>query len=107
MRLLGLHMGSLGGASHVNSTKRKGAPVHLSGDGQPTLTSSPEHMSEDEDSSEDEEYSTSSVLTQPGGQPQLTTHPPLLSQWGMGSQLHLDLPLIYPALLNPYYLIRH
>ena len=51
------------GTSHVNSTKRRGAPVHLSGDGQPPLSSSPEHMSGDGDSSEDEEYSTSSVLT--------------------------------------------
>ena len=46
----------------MNSTKRRGAPIHLSGDGQPTLSSSPEYISEDEDSSEDEEYSTSSVL---------------------------------------------
>ena len=27
------------GTSHVNSTKKRGAPVHLSGDSQPTLTS--------------------------------------------------------------------
>ena len=53
----------------MNSPKRRGAPAHLSGDGQPTLTSSPEHMSEDEDSSEDEEYSTSSVLTARGPTP--------------------------------------
>ena len=58
-------MGGLGGTIHVTSTKKRGAPVHLSGDGQPTLTSlsSPEHMTGDEDSSEDEEYSTSSALT--------------------------------------------
>ena len=32
--------------SHVTSTRKRGAPVHLSGDSQPTLTSlpSPEHM---------------------------------------------------------------
>ena len=32
--------------SHVNSTKKRGAPIHLSGDSQPTLTSlpSPEHI---------------------------------------------------------------
>ena len=57
------------GTSHVNSTKRRGAPVHLSGGGQPTLRSSPEHVPEDEDSSEDEEYSTSSVLTARGPTP--------------------------------------
>ena len=33
------------------------------------MTSSPEHMSEDEDSSEDEEYSTSSALTARGSTP--------------------------------------
>ena len=51
------------GTSHVNSTKKRGDPVHLSGDGQPTLTSlsSPEHMKRDEDSSEDEEYITPST----------------------------------------------
>ena len=57
------------GTSHVKSTERRGAPVHLSGDGQPTLTSSPKHMPEDEDSREDEEYSTSSVLTARGPTP--------------------------------------
>ena len=63
-------------------------------------------MTGDEDSCGDEEYKTPSALT--GGQPQLTAHPPPLRQWRMtGSQLHLNLPLIYPVLLNPYHLIRH
>ena len=59
------------GTRHVTSMKKRGAPVHLSGDGQPTLTSlsSPEHMTGDEDSSEDEEYSTSSALTARGPTP--------------------------------------
>ena len=56
---------------HVNSTKKRGAPVHLSQDSQPTLTSlsSPEHMTGDEDSSEDEEYTTPSALTARGSTP--------------------------------------
>ena len=56
---------------HVNSTKKRGAPVCLSGDSQPTLTSlsSPEHMTGDEDSSEDEEYITPSALTARGFTP--------------------------------------
>ena len=56
---------------HVSSTKKRGAPVHLSGDSQPTLTSpsSPEHMTGDEDSSEDEEYTTPSALTTRGSMP--------------------------------------
>ena len=38
----------------------------------------------------------------------MTADPPLLRQWRMtGSQLHLNLSLIYPALPNPYHLIRH
>ena len=53
----------------MNPTKSRGTPVHLSRDSQPTLTSSPEHMSGDEDSSEDEEYSTSSALTARGSTP--------------------------------------
>ena len=49
--------------SYLNSTKKRGASVHLSGDSQPTLTSlhSPQHMTGDEDSSEDEEYITPST----------------------------------------------
>ena len=45
-------------ASHVTSTRKRGAPIHLSVDSHPTLTSlpSPEHMSGDGDSSEDEEH---------------------------------------------------
>ena len=56
----------------MNSTKKRGAPVHLSGDNQPTLTSlpSPEHMRGDEDSSEDEEYIKPST---PVGSPPSTT----------------------------------
>ena len=48
-----------------------GCSFHLSGDSQPTLTSlsSPEHMTGDEDSSEDEEYPTSSALTARGSTP--------------------------------------
>ena len=48
---------------HMISTKKRGAPVYLSGDSQPTLTSlsSPEHMPWDEDSSENEEYTTPSA----------------------------------------------
>ena len=55
----------------MTSTRKRGAPVHLSGDGQPTLTSlpSPEHMTGDEDSSEDEEYVNSSI---PDGNPPST-----------------------------------
>ena len=58
--------------SHVTSTRKRGAPVHLSGNSQPTLTSlpSPEHMTGHEDSSEDEEYVTSST---PVGNPPSTT----------------------------------
>ena len=58
--------------SHVTSTRKRGAPVHLSGDSQPTLTSlpSPDHMTGDEDSSEDEEYVPSS---NPVGNPPSTT----------------------------------
>ena len=50
-------------ASHVTSTGKRGAPIHLSGDSHPTLTSlpSPEHMSGDEDSSEDEEHTVPSI----------------------------------------------
>ena len=50
---------------HVNFTKKRGAPVCLSGDSHPTLTSlsSPKHMTGDEDSSKDEEYTTPSALT--------------------------------------------
>ena len=57
--------------SHVNSTKKRGAPIHLSGDNHPTLTSlpSPAHMTGDEDSSEDEEYITPST---PVGSPPCT-----------------------------------
>ena len=53
---------------HVNSTKKRGDPVCLSGDSQPTLTSlsSPEHMTGDEDISDDEEYTTPSALTARG-----------------------------------------
>ena len=56
----------------MTSTRKRGAPVHLSGDSQPTLTSllSPEHMTGEEDSSEDEEYVTSS---NPVGNPPSTT----------------------------------
>ena len=56
---------------HVNSTKKRGAPVHLSGDSQPTLTSlsSPEHMTGDEENSEDEQYTTPSALTARGSTP--------------------------------------
>ena len=59
-------------ASHVTSTRKRGAPIHLSGDSHPTLTSlpSPEHMSGDEDSSEDEKYTTPSI---PVGSPPTTT----------------------------------
>ena len=53
--------GRLKGTSHVNSTKKRGAPVHLSGNQQRTSLSSPEHMTGDEDSSEDEEYITPST----------------------------------------------
>ena len=58
-------------ASHVTSTRKRGAPIHLSGDSHPTLTSlpSPEHMSGDEDSSEDEEHITPSI---PFGSPPST-----------------------------------
>ena len=43
-------------ASHVTSTRRRGAPIHLSGDSHPTLPSlsSLEPMAGNEDSSEDE-----------------------------------------------------
>ena len=46
----------------MTSTRKRGAPVHLSGNSQPTLTSlpSPEHMTGEEDSSVDEEYVISS-----------------------------------------------
>ena len=56
---------------HVNSTKMRGAPICLSGDSQPTLTSlsSTEHMTGDKDSSEDEEYITPSALTARGSTP--------------------------------------
>ena len=56
----------------MNSTKKRGAPIHLSGDSQPTLTSlpSPEHITGDKDSSEDEEYITPST---PIGCPPSTT----------------------------------
>ena len=56
----------------MNSTKKRGAPVHLSGDSQHALTSlpSPEHMTGDEDSSEDEENITPST---PVGSPPSTT----------------------------------
>ena len=42
--------------SHVTPTRRRGAPIHLSGDRHPTLASlpSPEPMTGDGDSSEDE-----------------------------------------------------
>ena len=55
----------------MSSTKKRGAPVHLSGDSQPTLASlsSPDHMTGDKDSSEDEEYPTSSALTARGSTP--------------------------------------
>ena len=58
----------------MTSTRKRGAPVHLSGDSQPTLTSllSPEHMTGEEDSSEDEEYVTPST---PVGNPPSTTEP--------------------------------
>ena len=48
-------------ASHVTPTRR-GAPIHMSGDRHPTLASlpSPESMTGDEDSSEDEGYITPS-----------------------------------------------
>ena len=41
--------GRPGRTSHVTSTRKRGAPVHLSGDSQPTLTSlpSPEQMTGD------------------------------------------------------------
>ena len=59
-------------ASHVNSTGKRGAPIHLSGDSHPTLASLPslEHMRGNEDSSEDEEYITPST---PVGSPPSTT----------------------------------
>ena len=58
--------------SHVNSTRKRGAPIHLSGDSHPTLASlpSPEHMTGEEDSSEDKEYITPSI---PFGSPPSTT----------------------------------
>ena len=90
------------GAIHVNSTKRRGAPVHLSGDGQPTLTSSPEHMSEDEDSSEDEEYSTSSILTARGPTPvdnSPTTAEPVEDGWSATPELVSDISSIAQPLL--------
>ena len=59
-------------ASHVASTREKGAPIHLSGDSHPTLTSlsSSENMSRDEDSSEDEEHTIPAI---PVGSPHSTT----------------------------------
>ena len=56
----------------MTSTRKRGAPIHLSGDSHPTLTSlpSPEHMSGDEDSSEDEEHTVPSI---PVGSPPSTT----------------------------------
>ena len=59
-------------ASHVTSTRKRGAPIHLSGDRHPTLTSlpSPEHMPGDEDSSEDEEHAIPAI---PVGSPPSTT----------------------------------
>ena len=56
----------------MTSTRRRGAPIHLSGDRHPTLTSlpSPEHMSGDEDSSEDEEHTIPAI---PVGSPPSTT----------------------------------
>ena len=50
-------------ASHVTSTRNRGAPIHLSRDSHPTLTSlpSPGHMSGDEDSSKDEEHTVPSI----------------------------------------------
>ena len=64
--------GRLRRTSHVNSTKKRDAPIHLSWNSQPTLTSlpSPEHITGDEDSSEDEEYITPST---PVGHPPSTT----------------------------------
>ena len=56
----------------MTSTRKRGAPIHLSGDSQPTLTSlpSPEHMTGEEDSSEGEEYVIPST---PVGNPPSTT----------------------------------
>ena len=56
----------------MTSSRKRGAPVHLSGDSQPALTSlpSPEHMTGEEDSSENEDYVTSS---NPVGNPPSTT----------------------------------
>ena len=50
-------------ASHVTSTRKRNAPIRLSGDSHPTLASlpSPEPMTGDEDSSEDEEHITPSI----------------------------------------------
>ena len=87
-------------SSHVTSTRKRGAPIHLSGDSHPTLPSmsSPEPMTGDEDSSEDEGCITPS-------KPVDSPHP-LLRQWRMtGSQLHLNLPLTCLVMSNPY-LIR-
>ena len=92
----------------MNSTKKRGAPVCLSGDSQPTLTSlfSPEHITGDEDNSDDE-YITPSALTAGGSTPG-DSAPSTAEQWRMtGSQLHLNLSLIYQVLLNTYHLIRH
>ena len=59
-------------ASHVTFTRKRGAPIHLSGDSHPTLPSlsSLEHMSGDEDSSEDEEHTIPAI---PVGSPPSTT----------------------------------
>ena len=72
------------GTSHVNSTKERGAPVYLSGDSQPTLTSlsSTEHVTGDEESRKVEEYTTPLALTARGSTP-VDSPPPLLRQWRM------------------------
>ena len=57
--------------SHVTSNRKRGAPIHLSGDSHPTLASLSSHepMTGDEDSSEDEECITPST---PVGSPPST-----------------------------------
>ena len=67
---------------HVNSTRKKGVPVCLFRDSQPTLTSlsSPEYMTGDEDSSEDKECLTLSALTARGPSP--VDSPPSTTEGG-------------------------
>ena len=85
----------------MTSTGKRGTPVHLSGDSQPTLITlpSPGHMTGEGDSSEDEEYVVPST---PVGNPPSTTEAVEDDRQSVAPELVSDISNI----AQPPYLIR-